>query len=46
MCGSRSREVVETLLRVGRLRRERGDFMHEHFLDLGIAEHKHCSNYV
>ncbi|KAI6182185.1 hypothetical protein M3Y97_00353100 [Aphelenchoides bicaudatus] len=46
-CGHKSRSIVKTLLRVGHLRRERGDQMHQHlFVDNEIVEHPACSPYV
>jgi hypothetical protein len=46
LCGENTRDVTGTLLRVGRLRRQRGDFIHDHFVELNISEHKHCSRYA
>jgi len=42
VCGPESASAVDISLRVGYLRRERGDDLHEQFSDSGIETHRAC----
>jgi len=46
LCGEEVRDVAQTLMRVGQLRRERGDFLHENFEEMEIHPHKSCELYL
>uniref|UniRef100_A0A1I7Z4U1 Secreted protein n=1 Tax=Steinernema glaseri TaxID=37863 RepID=A0A1I7Z4U1_9BILA len=44
VCGQESAQAVEISLKVGYLRRERGDDLYEQFFDSGIAPHRACAS--
>jgi len=46
MCGGEAVPIVQTIIRVGQLSRERGPMLHEHFVETGLSEHQSCSHYA
>ncbi|KAI6179470.1 hypothetical protein M3Y98_00614100 [Aphelenchoides besseyi] len=43
MCGEEAKPIAQTLLRIGHLRRERGDDLNDQFETHKVKEHKTCS---